>query len=135
MKWLIIREYISYIKTNPKLLWNVPLRLWEESYLYTRYVVAKLSHSPQNPKLLKDLHKLTKEMDNNSSLYKPSLLWKDLYDQFERVLYVEDINAFKKDIIDGFPRSHLVILLFIKCFYGCTGRILKLATHFIYLKK
>lgn len=95
MMYVIFKEYIVYIKDKPSLLWRVPIRLWEEFFLHARYILAKISGNSKNTSLIQDLHKLSDEMSKADAVYKPSLLWKDLYEQFERVLHVEDIEAFK----------------------------------------
>lgn len=92
---LLIKEYMFYLRTEPELVWNIPRRLWEEFSLHVRYIFAKITGSSKNKKLIQDLHMLSYEMEQADSVYKPSLLWKDLYEQFERVLHVEDISAFK----------------------------------------
>lgn len=95
MIFLIMKEYIAYIRTEPELLWRVPTRLWEECYLHIRYFLARITGSKKNSKLISELHSLSHEMEQADEVYKPSLLWEDLYEQFERVLHVEDIEAFK----------------------------------------
>lgn len=92
---LILKEYFQYIVNDPSLFKKIPLRLWEEFSLHFRFTLSKILRTKKNASIIKKLHILRDDMEKAEPVYKPSLLWKDLYDQFERVLHVEDIRAFK----------------------------------------
>ncbi len=92
---ILLREYFTYIINKPRLIFAIPKRFWEELSLHVRYIVARSAKTSKNLRLIQQLGVLRADMKKANPVYKPSLLWEDLYDQFERVLYVEDIKNFK----------------------------------------
>ncbi len=90
-----IIEYTLYAIDDPKLIWNIPRRFFEEISLYVKYWIAKSTHSSKNTHVRQELFKLNAEMEKGDDLYKPSLIWKDIYEQFDRVLHVEHLSNFK----------------------------------------
>jgi len=93
--YIFLREHFMYIMQHPRLISTIPYRFTEELLLYTRYIFNKFVQSPKNSKLIQQLEELRTDMEKAPFVYKPSLVWEDLYNQFERVLYVEDIKNFK----------------------------------------
>jgi len=95
MIFVFLREHVTYITQDPGLIWKIPKRFWEESSLYVRYIIAKYTKTYKNSGLIRQLSKLRADMNEAPPEYKPSLVWQDLYNQFERILYVENIAYFK----------------------------------------
>ncbi len=92
---IFLKEYFTYIKMEPRLISAIPKRIWEEFSLYARFIFVKSIKTSKNVRLLKQLEGLRADMEKADPVYKPSIHWEDLYNQFERVLYVEDIKNFK----------------------------------------
>ena len=93
--FILFREYISYLAVNPRLIFVIPKRLWEEFYLHIQYFFVRITGTSKNKALRLQLQTLRTDMENVDLMYRPSLLWEDLYNQFERVLHVEDMSNFK----------------------------------------
>ncbi len=93
--YILFSEYVRYIVTKPRLIFSIPKRLGEEFLLHVRYIGAKITKTSNNIHLIQQLGALRTDMEKANPVYTPSVLWDDLYDQFERVLHVEDIKNFK----------------------------------------
>jgi len=124
---LTFKEYFVYIKRNPGLISQIPKRFCEESVLYVSYLLAKiyemLTGRTKNTYLIKNLRSLTHDMKKANDLYKPSLFWKDLYGQFERVLYTSNIGQFKTQRYNRrfscpYPNSDIIFQSFIWLYWN-----------------
>lgn len=88
-------EYYLYIRDDTSLIYKIPIRLYEEVLLYVKFWIAKFTNNPKNPKQIHELHVLNAEMKKAPDIFKPSYIWKDIFEQFERVLYTNPLQNFK----------------------------------------